>query len=220
MRDDTCVIIQGPTDYIDVVLTHTTYPNYLISTWNPSLPSLANKKCIYNDHPSIPGPMHFNYQKMSTLYGLREAKRLGFKYAVKIRSDMYFTNPGKFFEIINYDKLNFIAWHYHEVYPKCPGYLIDYMMAGPIDDMISLWDIDNINMCSVPEVMMTDRFIKLKKECHFLLDDMNSNNDIYWVKRNLYISTYKVNNIYDKYRKYDFGINYDNLSNSYLDFLK
>ena len=46
MRDDICVIIQGPTDYIDVVLTHTTYPNYLISTWNPSLPSLANKNAF------------------------------------------------------------------------------------------------------------------------------------------------------------------------------
>ena len=66
-----------------------------------------------------------------------------FKKCLKLRSDIAPTNAHEFIKLLNNDNLNFLCWHCHEVYPKCPGYLVDYLMSGDIDDLIELFDIQD-----------------------------------------------------------------------------
>ena len=168
-----------------------------------------------------PGPMNFNYQMESTLVGLRYAQEKGYSRALKIRSDIVPTNAEGFLKLIDNSDFNFLCWHHHQVYPGCPGYLVDYLMSGTVQAMINLWKVDSV-FCTVPEVLLTWSYISkhLDVQINYFLEELEQSNTLYWLKRDTNLLSYKKNDIYDKYGKYSFSQDYSNLHTTYLQFLK
>lgn len=192
----------------------------IFSTWvGEENKYTENDIVLYNTPPSTSGPANFNYQIVSTINGLVKAKELGYKNVLKIRSDLIPTNASKFFNVLDETKLNFLCWHAHEVYPGCSGYLVDYLISGPIDDMIKLWDISNI-FCVVPEVMLTWQYINECKEMdvNYFMNELNNENDLWWIKNNIYLSSYKMS-VHNPFNRTTYNIDKTHLTNSYLNFL-
>ena len=174
---------------------------------------------IFNKIPTHSGPMNFNYQVESTYNGLLKVKNIGYKRALKIRSDIVPTHSDKFINLINNDLFNFVAWQKHEVHPGCSGYLVDYLMSGDIDDMINLWEIIDNNISPVPEVKLTYNYInKMMKfkntEVKYILDDLNNDNNLYWIKKGIFLSElqeqYKLHGGFSNEIKY--------INNDYINF--
>jgi hypothetical protein len=174
---------------------------------------------IFNKIPTHSGPMNFNYQVESTYNGLLKVKNIGYKRALKIRSDIVPTHSDKFINLINNDLFNFVAWQKHEVHPRCSGYLVDYLMSGDIDDMINLWEIIDNNISPVPEVKLTYNYInKMMKfkntEVKYILDDLNNDNNLYWIKKGIFLSElqeqYKLHGGFSNEIKY--------INNDYINF--
>jgi hypothetical protein len=216
---DFAIIVTGTN--IDTTKFKDRFDNVIFSTWIDQKHKFNDhNNVIFNNYPIINGPANFNLQKLATLSGLIKAKELGFKYALRTRGDVIFENPVKFLELLDNEDLNFLCWHDHEVYPKCKGYLVDYFMSGRITDMITLWSIDDI-FCTVPEVLITWQYINrlsLTTKINYILNDLNSNNDIYFSRYNLYLSSYKINKNND-YKMFSFNNNKSELNLNYLNFL-
>jgi len=222
MNSDILIVIQGPTSHLQQQKQVWKDFSILFSTWK-GCESFYNDddNVIFNNFPLEPGPANFWLQQHSTMNGLLKAKDLGYQYCLKLRSDLIPTNPHKFLSCLDKEKLNFLCWHNHEVYPKCSGYFVDYLMAGPLDILINLWDIKKI-FCSVPEIMLTANFIKKcnNTDINYFLHNLNLDNDLFWIKNNLYLSTYKKTMSTDPYKKFNFSNNLNFLNNEYLSFLK
>lgn len=195
-NEDICIIVQGPSDNIkrhrDCWKNH----NLIFSTWINDIKRDKYTKedtVIFSKLPRVFGHHNINLQKISTLNGLYIAKNLGFNKCIKLRSDLYATNPDKLIDIINFDKLNFIGKHCYKKIDNFDCYMIDYMQCGPIDMMIKLWEIDDINFSKVPEISLLNNFNKYftNKDLHFLLKYINKNNDLWWNRPRMqkYIST-------------------------------
>lgn len=174
---------------------------------------------IFSEIPES-SPMNFFHQVISTYKGLLKAKELGYEYVLKLRSDLIPTNCSKFLELIDNKDFNFLAWQRHQVYPNCQGYLVDYLMSGYIDDMLKLW---NINECLtiVPEVNLTNNFINNLEsfsttKIKYFLDNLSNTNNLFWVKRNFYLSEcqehYKLHGGFSNDTQY--------LNKNYMNFFK
>lgn len=220
---DFIIIVQGATTYLKEVKEALKYNKVLYSTWQgEEFKYNSDDIVIFNEIPSYSGPANLNFQKTSTLLGLIKAKELGYKKALKLRSDIIPTNIDKFIDLIDNQCLNFLCWHHHEVYPNCPGYLVDYLMSGRIDDLIKLWDIKNMNWCNVPEIHLTNQYIQNLMDTvkiNYFLSSLGEDNDLYWIKNKIMLSSYKENGVYNSYRKYDFSENCEHLKKNYTNFL-
>jgi len=185
---DWVIIIQGPSIYTDRIKNLLSGYNIIFSTW------IAEEKkydksdiVVLNAYPKYCGIANVFYQQTTTLNGLLKAKEMGYKNAIKIRSDMIIKNPKLFIECFT-NKLNFLATH-----TSHNGYLIDYFMGGNIDYMIDLWSFPSDIHYPFPEYAITQQFIKMnlnKDEVSFILDKLNKDNDIDWIKYNIQISCY------------------------------
>jgi hypothetical protein len=224
MIKDFVIIIQGPGTYSKILRERLKEYPIIFSTWIGEESYFESEDIvIFNQIPEFAGPANLNYQKISTLSGLKLAKENGYKMALKLRSDVIPNNIDKLIESFDRDSLNFLCWHCHEVYPECPGYLVDHLMAGEIDNLIKLWDIEDMSWCNVPEIHITQQYItKLidKVKIQYFLDALNDDNELYWIKRKINLSSYKENRIHDNYRKYDFSLSTDHLTENYTRFLK
>lgn len=158
----TAVVIQGPVvarddlTYETVKLYRTTMPQceLIVSTWDDTqreeqerIESLG-AIVLRNEQPAHSGPFHLNYQVVSTANGLKEAKRLGCKYAMKTRCDtrIHLAGADQFLHdlLIQFPPaddlqqkrlvvLDFATRLYIPFHPS------DMMMFGTIDDMIRYW---------------------------------------------------------------------------------
>lgn len=221
---DFVIIVQGASTYVNQLKDSLKGFNIIFSTWvGEESKYLEGDIVVYNNMLEYAGPSNLNLQKTTTISGLNKAKELGYKRALKLRSDILPTNMTNFIKSLDNDLLNFLCWHCHEVYPQCPGYLIDYLMSGTIEDLLTLWDIQDMSWCVVPEIHITQQYItKLmgKVGMNYFLPDLTKDNDLFWLKRSVMLSSYQANHIYDKYRKFDFDLNKEHLTNNYIKFLK
>lgn len=199
------IIIQGASKYVQEVKYAWRHfkDDLIFSTWKGEENEYdINDIVIFNEIPDISGPFNFNYQKTSTYNGLLKAKELGYTHALKIRSDYLPTNATEFINLLELDKLNFLMWDYTSFlwldYPTLNGYIDDHFSFGKIDNMLKLWNIDNI-FCHSPEIILTWSYIsKLKDvELNFILNNLNENNDLYYIKFNNkdYNNTFAHNDI-------------------------
>lgn len=218
--NDFVIVIQGQSTNVQQQKEAWKGFDVLFSTWiGQEDKYTVEDNVIYNPIPTNAGPANFNYQLTSTQNGLIRAKELGYKHVLKIRSDMIPTNAKNFVSLLDESKLNFLCWHAHQVYPNCTGYLVDYLMSGTIEDMIRLWNVPDI-FCVVPEVMLTWQYINSCKQIDikYFMNQLNSENDLWWIKNNKYLSSYKqgintsVNSTYNT--------DIQHLNDSYLNFLK
>jgi hypothetical protein len=190
--DKFCVVVQGPSNHVDRIKLSFSGVPIIFSTWVGSEGHYKSDDIVvYNEHPSESGVGNTNYQKVTTLNGLRKAKELGYTRALKIRSDMIPTNLTEFINLLDTERLTLFSWHF------VPGtnvkaYVVDYLMAGCIDDLIKMWSFD-LKYTNIPETMLTSSIIKNfeNREINYLVNRLTDENSIYWIKYNTYLSDYK-----------------------------
>jgi hypothetical protein len=145
----TFIILQGSADYLFQAERH--YRNIktekIWSVWGEELrkyfhkPSDAQlhlgKYVVFNNYPKVKGIGNIFFQQKNTMSGLLKAKKLGATHALKLRSDMIFSDLDKLIKILmeNPDAIYFPGWHDFE-----GGYFMDFFQFGKIDDLIKLWD--------------------------------------------------------------------------------
>lgn len=193
MKNLPAIVVQGPSNSIEGHKLAWKGFQIIFSTWKDQESNYEpSDVVVYNDMPEDSGPGNYNLQKITTLSGLMKAKELGFEHAIKIRQDLFPTDSLKFCSLLSESKFNFLCWYAHkDIHPKFKGYLVDYIMSGPIDMMINLWNNTEWNY-SVSELILTHRFFNFFNEldtCYFL-DKLDASNDLFWNKYKIHLSTY------------------------------
>jgi hypothetical protein len=196
MFNDSVVVIQGPSTQVEYAKNSFSGYNLIFSTWNGSESKYKESDLvIFNEMPEYKGPMNMNLQKITTVAGLQLAKKLGYKYALKIRSDLIPTDYLQLIELFDYTKLNIFAWQHHRVFTGCPGYLTDHLMFSDIDTLLDLWNIEDMTWNSVPEIIMTHQYIQKlihKIDVKYFINELTKENDLFWIKRNQYLSDFII----------------------------
>lgn len=187
-----CIIVQGPSEHISTLRSSYSQWNIpvIYSTWKGYEHLYhSNETVIYNTKPKETGTQNILLQQISTYNGLLKASSLGYTHAIKIRSDMIWTNLPLFLQQLSSDFIYFCHYlHYtrnHTLY----SYLCDYIQIGPIHDLLQIWNFSHAP-CDFPEQYITKRTLSLFPPTHikFFGSILNSHIDIYWIKRNLRLS--------------------------------
>lgn len=187
------VVIQGEASFVaENREVWKAYP-HIFSTWEGSEEYfLPTDKTVFNKLPSETGPGNYCLQQTSTLGGLRYAKELGYTHVLKIRQDIYPTSPDNFIRLLDSEKFNFLCWHAHLIDPTFRGYLVDYLMSGPVDDMITLWS--NFSPYYIAaELIITEAYKNNfnSKNINYFLPSLTTDNDLYWRKYRTHLSSYQ-----------------------------
>ena len=172
-----CVIVQGPTYGNCLPNIRYAFMNYDViwSTWRGYESWYGDDDIVLFTHlPHDSGTKNLNYQKESTLEGLRLAKKLGYDRALKWRSDMWVNNADGLFRTFD-DGYNTFCW-----VDSNGGYLTDYWMEDSVDNLIQLWDVHPYG--EFPEKVITNRIKELgwMDRVNVVINKLNSDNDIFW----------------------------------------
>tara|TARA_Y100000768_G_C23989983_1_gene691765 strand:+ start:6410 stop:7042 length:633 start_codon:yes stop_codon:yes gene_type:complete len=202
-----CLIVQGPSNNVDTIKKK--YEgcniNIIFSTWEGEENKYnKNDIVIFNKLPIKRGTQNVMLQQLTTYNGLLKAKELGFKNAIKIRSDTYFTDLPLFLKkSINYNKINFLYFlDYHRIggpdknsnYYK---YFCDYIQISSVDNLLKLWNF-KYDICSYSEQLTTKHIFNTFKrdDIAFIGNYLTKDCDIYWISRKLYLSILNNNKNY------------------------
>jgi hypothetical protein len=188
-----CVVVQGPTYSQWITKVKESWAGYQIifSTWEGQADkSLYDETdiVIYNPMPACAGVKNLNLQKVSTINGFLKAKELGWKRALKVRGDFSTTSADGLFGLFDKTKLNLHGyWR--------SGYISDFFMEGEIDDVITLFETDNIDG-EYPEWHLTKKLYEsgLNKKSVCIVKKMSKGvADIYWEKLSYWFSQHTNN---------------------------
>lgn len=169
-RDNLCIVIQGPINNVYLKKIKRKYKKsnipLIFSTWRGEESKFKKKDiALFNKLVEVTGVQNIMLQQHSTYKGLLEAKKMGYKYAIKIRSDMVFTDLEKFLKLdIDYNKLNFLYFlnYVREDHgSKHYKYLCDYIQISSVDNLIDLWNFKNDVNCTFAEELLTNNYLKL-----------------------------------------------------------
>lgn len=185
--EELAIIMQGPLVLEDEFTEETVriydklFPGVrvIVSTWMDEdantidkLNKLDNCSVVLNEYPKCSGVRNTNYQIVSTMSGLEEAKRRGAKYVFKTRCDFRFYKIGILDFMVNLlyqfpvDK-NIAYQKYRIICGNVLGggiyrawWLADQYVFGHIDDMLNYWNytLDEVDMT----VKYTDELLKTK----------------------------------------------------------
>jgi len=198
--DKICLIIQGSSDYVNIIKEKYKDSNIQIifSTWvGEESKYNENDIVIFNKMPQERGVQNVMLQQLSTYNGLLKAKELGFKNAIKIREDTYFTELSLFLKNdIDYNKLNFLFFlDYHRIGGPDKSnnnykYFCDYIQVSTVDNLLKMWDF-KYDKCSYSEQLTTKHIFNSfkKEEITFIGNYLTKDCDIYLISRKLYLST-------------------------------
>jgi len=190
-----CVVIQGSFEDIETISElKQAFKNYQIifSTWEGIDSSLFDYGDIilFNKLPKERGTLNFNLQKESTLNGISKAIRMGWKRVLKWRSDMIPTNADELFKLMD-GELNLYMWVNSKM-----GYVTDYIIEGDCKDVMKLF----MSSIETEKPIFPEHFVTyelFRKELVFKAKTfgfrLNNDNDIFWKKRNYYLSENKNN---------------------------
>lgn len=199
--NELCLIIQGPSINVDIIKEKYKDNNISIifSTWEAEERKYdKNDIVVFNKMPQERGVQNVMMQQLSTYNGLVKAKELGFKNAIKIRSDAYFTDLSHFLKNdIDYNKLNFLYFlDYHRIngpdkssnYYK---YFYDFAQFSSVGNLLKMWDF-KYEKCSYSEQLTTKHIFNTFKndDIAFIGNYLTKDSDIYWISRKLYLSTF------------------------------
>jgi len=145
------LLIQGQDTYIDQLYDfYKDQNNIIFSGWEGQKKIFKNT--ILSKPPSNPGYGNSNMQFRGAYIGAEYAKSLGFTYLLKIRSDFCIANFNLLLENLDTTRFNYLAYHDWD-----GGYLIDYMIGMPIDDMIEVYKSDTSYKNMTAEKQMMER---------------------------------------------------------------
>jgi hypothetical protein len=190
-----CIIVQGQINHKKELMScYLNSPiDIIFSTWLGEEDKLPlDSICIFNKKPSCAGIQNLILQYQTTINGLKYAHKNGYDFAIKIRSDMMPMNINKFIELF-YKNINLFYWHNYQ-----HGYITDYFMGGEINKMIDLWDLDLNQSYLYPEQAITKNFFSkhLNKNYQFIGPSIVKDNDIFWIKNNIYLSSYSNDSLF------------------------
>ena len=196
-----CAIITGKFENTNEIKEILKNYNLIFSTWEYEKTKYNEKDIvIFNNEDDYDnfsnGTLSLYRQQKTILNGLFLAKKMGFKKALRLRSDFLIQKPEKFFKLLDC-QLNLYAYTTHQ-----GGYIVDYIMGGDINFMIDLWTIDKSAYYEFPEKLITFNFNKMNlknSQYKFILDDINKSNDIFWTKYNKFLSSYLENELMKNY---------------------
>lgn len=196
-----CVIITGKFENTNEIKEILKNYNLIFSTWEYEKTKYNEKDIVIfnneDDYDNFSNGTSSLYRQQKTiLNGLFLAKKMGFKKALRLRSDFLIQKPEKFFKLLDC-QLNLYAYTTHQ-----GGYIVDYIMGGDINFMIDLWTIDKSVYYEFPEKLITFNFNKMNlknSQYKFILDDVNKSNDIFWTKYNKFLSSYLENELMKNY---------------------
>lgn len=195
-----CIIIQGPTNNVDIIKEKYKDTNIpiIFSTWEGEESKYdKNDIVVFNKIPQERGVQNVMLQQLSTYNGLLKAKELGFKNAIKIRSDAYFTNLSLFLKNdIDYNKLNFLYFlNYHRINGPDKNnnlykYFCDYVQISSVDNLLKMWNFKYYK-CSYAEQLLSKHVFNTFKrnDIGFIGNYLIKDCDIYWISRKIYLST-------------------------------
>ena len=195
-----CLIIQGPSNNVDIIKDEYKDNNIpiIFSAWEGEESKYnENDIVVFNKMPQERGVQNVMLQQLSTYNGLLKAKEMGFKNAIKIRSDAYFTDLSSFLKNnINYNKLNFL---YFLDYNRNGGpdkssnhykYFCDYIQISSVDNLLKMWNFKYEKVFYAEQLITNHVFNSFKKDdIAFIGNYLTKNCDIYWISRKLYLST-------------------------------
>jgi len=142
-----CLVLQGPLYDISIpyaIIMMKSIPT-ILSIWSdePSQKVELLRQyaldIVLNIKPAINGIGRVNYPNTTLVNGCKRAKELGFTHAMQFRVDTYCPTICEFIDIFknrSIEKLVGICWFHHIVEGAPYGYIIDYIMYGPIDLLI------------------------------------------------------------------------------------
>lgn len=191
------LIIQGHTSKCDQMLEKISGLENVIWSTEKTMPQedlkkieAAGVKLALGDPPSFNGYGNVNIQVLSTVRGLELAKSLGATHAIKIRSDLMFSDPERFMKYYPFDdRIHQFAYIEHTEscintvvhYPFIPlwlddkgyteiirdvsdyNYISDFSNLGPIDEMLLFWDLPK-----------EEQVIRIPAEHKFVLHYLNN----------------------------------------------
>ena len=196
------LIIQGNSPYVDEYKKlYSNNINILLifSTWKGKeyLYDLSDN-VIFNKIPEIRGIQNLNLQKTTSLNGLLKAKSIGIKNVIKVRDDCFIQNINKLINSIDFNYINFLFFCNYKRNNIHFKYFVDYIQCGKVDDLINVWNFNSEKNDNYAEYHLTKHIfnnIDIKK-IRFIGNIITKNNEIYWKKRNIYLSTYNSHNNY------------------------
>jgi len=191
------LVIQGHTSKCDQMLEKISGLENVIWSTEKTMPQedlkkieAAGVKLALGDPPSFNGYGNVNIQVLSTIRGLELAKSLGATHAIKIRSDLMFSDPERFIKYYPFDnKIHQFAYIEHtdlcintvKFYPGIPMWLEDKGYAdiitdvsdyNYISDFCNLGPIDEILLfCGLPK---EEQAILIPAEHKFVLHYLNN----------------------------------------------
>lgn len=191
LQNKLAIIIQGPANNIEELKLAWNGYTIIWSTWVGNEDKFNNDDIvIFSELPQEVGVQNIALQKKSTLEGINKSKELGFERVLKWRSDLIPNNTDELVKLFKENHLNFLAWH------SDGKYFVDYFIEGPIDEMAIAWDIPTI-YGSFSERISTDNILnKNKIKFNFILNELSDNNEIFWVKYNVFLSKYNNDVVY------------------------
>lgn len=202
-----CLIIQGPSNNVAIIKDK--YKNInvqlIFSTWEGEENKYnENDNVIFNKIPIEKGIQNVMLQQLSTYNGLLKAKELGFKNAIKIRSDAYFTDLSSFLKNdIDYNKLNFLYFlDYHRINGPDKNnnnykYLCDYIQISNIDNLLKIWNFKYETVSYAEQLITKHVFNTFKNDdVDFIGNFLTKDCDIYWISRKLYLSSFNYDKSY------------------------
>ena len=184
---DVAIVVQGPLvvddDFtLDTVLLYKDYfPNSKIivsvwedekgtSSWNPNITEGID--IVYSKRPELPGYQNTNMQLTTSYAGIKRAKECGYKYAMKLRSDMRFYSPDLLrymYFFMKQIKANPMGVQKERLVIFPPRYeyfffFCDFFMFGNIDDMLNYWNSEDLfsneYVGESAEVMIAQRYAR------------------------------------------------------------
>ena len=191
-----CVIIQGPTHDYERMSKAWEGFDIIYSTWEGEEgKGYKDSDCvIYNKMPKEKGSGNVNLQIETSLSGLQKAKDKGYDFCLKWRSDYVPKNANKFFDTLDEEKLNFIAWSEHRGFISYirskHGYLVDYFFAGKTEWLINIFEQTKTIHQQIPsafpeyKITLATYILKDKEgiKINYLLPKIRKHNECFFIR--------------------------------------
>jgi len=198
--DNICLIVQGPSVNVSILKDKYKKMNIpiIFSTWEGEESKYdTNDIVLFNKMPREPGIQNVMLQQLTTYNGLLKAKELGYKNAIKIRSDSYFTDLSLFLKNeIDFNKLNLL---YFLNYNRINGpdklsnnykYFYDFVNISNVDNLLKMWDFKYERVFYSEQLTTKHIFNTFKSDdIAFIGNYLTKDCDIFWISRKLYLSS-------------------------------
>lgn len=198
-NDDTCVIITGLVldEYVDsLIKTYEKVENKIVVTWKDQNPHLLNKLknngfiILQNDYPDK--RCSVNYQTRSIYSGIMTAKELGFKYVIRMRTDVFCNNFLSLMKKIRHLYIKNFTCICGQGYSNI-DYFNDFCMASSIEDFMKMFYKEQTEEDNrYPELFWMETYFDrvnitpqdLKQNFNYFIQILEDNDiKMHWIKK-------------------------------------